>query len=81
MWNSSLQDADDLIAKGHELWKRGDISGAFIYQDIALRIKRQIERDCDYEIVLTSEGLRVQQKRSQDEAERLYKEYLTKFQE
>lgn len=70
----SIQDAEDLITRGHELWKAGHIGEAFACQHASLQIKRRIEREWDYKIALTSDGLRVQQERDMVECNRKYEE-------
>lgn len=75
----SVEYADSLIVKGHELWNKGDITGAFALQNIALSIKRRIERESDYRVILTSKGLEVQQARDKAEADQLYQEAYNRF--
>lgn len=53
-----LQDAEDLIARGHELWKAGKIGEAFACQHASLQIKRRIEQEWDYEIVRLNRNMK-----------------------
>lgn len=75
----SLQDAEDLTTKGHELWKAGRIGEAFACQHASLAIKRRIEHEWDYEVALTSDGLRVQQERNNVKYTKMYSDYITQY--
>lgn len=73
------QYADSLIEEGHKLWKAGRISEAFALQNMALSIKKRIERESDYTIILTSEGMRIRQERDRDTQMKLYQEAYDKY--